>query len=578
MSKPWEVTYDSGSSDKESTKPFPACEKDPLVKKRQKSMGFDCWGGRTWFQDLNQVFGYRLLVLLSSVHHLLKGFGMELAAKASPYMFRAYHVPAPQAQIFLGVAALPWAMKPMIGLISDLFPICGFKKGPYMSLTSVLAVAALVCLGCMTEVSMSVSMAVMCLFFFTLQVSTTDLLAEAKYSESIVKNPTHGPSLVSYVWSGMQMAGMFAIAGSGVALEYFGFRWLFVICIIPAALVLLPVSAGYMEEQCLDEDQIAEGRRRFWRQPELCFLCLIMFIATLTLITSGMLVDNTLANATLAVVVAVVVLTCFSVVLSPTIAKFNAFALIQTACSLSTSGASFYFYTDTPEQYPATSTSPGGPHFSMFFYNSVLGTSGAIFSLIGIWTYKRYLSTWRYRSLLVFTSLMLSFFSLIDLIFFARINVRLGIPDEAFVLGASVFESIIAMWQWMPQVIVMSYMVPQGMEATMFALLAGCHNLGTTIAANCGALLLDHLDVRPSGAVGETAQFDKLWVASAIATGLPLIAVCTLFWLIPDVSQTERLTDAANDSVTAGSLWRRWRGVEDSARMLDPELPEAISS
>ena len=34
----------------------------------------------------------------------------------------------------------------------------------------------------------------------------------------------------------------------------------------------------------------------------------------------------------------------------------------------------------------------------------------------------------------------------------------------------------------------MSQLCPRGMEATMFALLAGCHNLGATISSNFGAV------------------------------------------------------------------------------------------
>jgi hypothetical protein len=410
---------------------------------------------------------------------------------------------------------------------------------------------------------MPVGMAVMCLFCSKLQISTADLLAEAKYSEKIKLNPSHGPCLLTYVWFGMQAAGLIAIAASGLVLKYFSFHAMFLITIVPCALLLLPVLAGYMEEQRMTEEMTAAARRRFCDQPETCFLCCVMFIGTLLLSFSGMFLQNTMVNAILALVVAVVVLFSFSVTLSPTIARMNAFGLIRTACSLSTSGAAFYFMTDTPEQYPATSTSPGGPHFSKFFYNSVVGVVGAVFSLFGIWTYNQYLSTWRYRSVLVITSLVLCLFNFIDLLLYTRINLRMGIPDEVFVIGANVMESTIEQWQWMPQVIMMSYMVPEGMEATVFALLAGCHNLGLVVSDNCGAYLLDLLEVRPSGAIGETAMFDNLWVASAISSCLPLLTVCTLYWLIPDMHQTERLTDAATDSVTAGSLWRQWTARDE---------------
>jgi hypothetical protein len=55
----------------------------------------------------------------------------------------------------------------------------------------------------------------------------------------------------------------------------------------------------------------------------------------------------------------------------------------------------------------------------------------------------------------------------------------------------------------------------------LLSLRAG-HNLGNTISGNSGALMLQLLGVAPSGAVNESAQFERLWIASAISTVLPV--------------------------------------------------------
>merc|ERR1719506_2248170 len=96
------------------------------------------------------------------------------------------------------------------------------------------------------------------------------------------------------------------------------------------------------------------------------------------------------------------------------------------------------------------------------------------------------------------------------------------------------------------------------MEATMYALLAGCHNLGATVAGNCGALLLHLLECQPSGKPNEGHQFENLWQASLISTVLPLAVVLFLFQLIPAKPQDENLL--RNNSATSGSLWQRFRG------------------
>lgn len=98
----------------------------------------------------------------------------------------------------------------------------------------------------------------------------------------------------------------------------------------------------------------------------------------------------------------------------------------------------------------------------------------------------------------------------------------------------------------------------------MYALLAGCANLGNNIAANVGALMLHELGCSPRGAPGESDQFDNLWLAAAISTVLPALTIVLIFWLVPDAKQGEPLIDgeveAAADATT-GSLWRRWTGT-----------------
>merc|ERR1719350_2632214 len=141
---------------------------------------------------------------------------------------------------------------------------------------------------------------------------------------------------------------------------------------------------------------------------------------------------------------------------------------------------------------------------------------------------------------------------MLDVVMFSRLNIRIGIPDHIFVLGASVFQTIIGQWMWMPGVVILSQLCPKGMEATMYALLAGCHNLGNTIASSCGALVLELLGVNPTGGAHESEQFDRLWVASAISIVMPMLTLILLPWLIPNVRQTDKLLEEDDRDATTG--------------------------
>eukprot|EP00971_Amphidinium_carterae_P253951 5041627-Amphidinium_carterae.1 len=269
-----------------------------------------------------------------------------------------------------------------------------------------------------------------------------------------------------------------------------------------------------------------------------------------------MLYEDVYLNGAVAALVVLITLLGFSVVLSPVIAKFNAFTLLQNSLSLSIRGAAFYFYTDTSTQYPE------GPHFTPFFYNTVMGVCAAVCSLMGILVYRRYLCKWRYRNLLLATNTIFSLLCLMDVLMFSRLNVRFGIPDYALMLGSTVFETIVMQWSWMPSVAILAYLCPHGMEATMYALLAGCANLGASVSGNFGALLLAILGCSPSGAAHESAAFDKLWMAAAFTSALSMLSILPLLGLVPDARQDERLISENQADATTGSLWRRWRGRE----------------
>lgn len=305
-----------------------------------------------------------------------------------------------------------------------------------------------------------------------------------------------------------------------------------------------------MEEKKVNHGQVEQIRQRYMNQPEVCVLVLMSTAASLLLMICGIVAHSPLVNTIAAVSAGTVMCLLYGTLLTPVIAKFAVFSVVWNAFSLSVGGASFYFYTDTPEMYPE------GPHFSEYFYNTGMGVAESICSLFGIYLYQVYMRNWRYRTLLVGVYSIYSCLGLLDVMMFARLTVRFGIPDRLFVFGMDIFRETVAQWSWMPQVVILSYLCPKGMEATMYALVAGAHNIGSVISSSIGALMLQQLGVQPRGAHNESAQFENLWIASAIASTAPLVACLLLHRLIPDAAQQEQLVGC--DECTTGSLWRRW--------------------
>eukprot|EP00927_Polykrikos_kofoidii_P032362 TRINITY_DN2759_c0_g1_i6.p1 TRINITY_DN2759_c0_g1~~TRINITY_DN2759_c0_g1_i6.p1 ORF type:complete len:540 (-),score=82.42 TRINITY_DN2759_c0_g1_i6:91-1710(-) len=534
-----------------------ANENTPLLAKTGATDSFRCdvFGLFAFLHRLKQAFGHELLILLFLVQHVLKGFANDFTVQANPYLFRFYEVPAPKMQILTNVSSLPWALKPAIGLFSDIVPIAGLNKAPYFLLTSAFGAAAYFIVGTSSVESLPLSALVLSIFVCQMQTSTCDLLSEATYAKKVQENPAYGPDLITYVWFGMSVATLLAAMFCGLVISLYGPRMNYLLMVGPAFIVIVPIVFGYLGEKRLTTEEIQEVRESFKKQAEVCFLCFLMFVGTMLLACVGLSDFGPRIVAAVSICVACSVVFCATLVLSPVLGKFVAFSVFQSSVALDVSGAAFYFYTDTPEQYPE------GPHFSPFFYNTIMGVAGAVCSLVGIYFYNRYLKTWRYRSLIILCNVAFSVLCMLDVIMFRRLNLRLGIPDHHFVLGSSVLQSVVMQWLWMPQVIILSYLCPHKMEATMYALLAGCANLGSSISSNCGALMLESLGCGPNGAPNESGEFQNLWIASAISTILPGCSIVLTFWLVPDAQQDENLVDANSSDAktgdaTTGSWWR----------------------
>jgi len=545
-------------------------ETDPLITKSTSQN--QSWIRKTFLSGptefLNRLcdgFGTNLIIMLSVSQHLGKGLIGTFAHFPMQFIFSEYNVPAPRMQVFIGAIMLPWAMKPIVGLLSDAFPIFGYRKMGYILISDFISILAAIPLGFVPLGYLPIEFLVACLFLLRVQMATTDLLTEAQYAEFIKVKPELGPDLMSFVWGGIQVASLLATVVAP-ALMNVSLRVPYMLCLIPMILLIFPTWMNYLGEKKMTADDQVKSREKLYDQPEASLLCAFMFVGTVTLSALGIWYENVLANAIASLTLMIIMLILFQITFGGIVAKVNAFFLVQTSMAVSISGASFYFYTDTKEQYP------DGPHFSIEFYTGVLGVVGTFCSLIGIMIYQRYLNNWSYRSLLIMANIILSVLSVLDVIFFLRWNiVHLGIPDHFFVLGASVSQSIVAQWMWMPGVVILSQLVDQGKEAMMYALLAGCHNLGHTVASNLGALLLLHLGISPKGIDCEQEEFHHLWIASLLSTLLPLLTCLMIPFFIPNVKQNEKFYVEHEDE--AKMPWfRQWlRGRSRARRHVEIE-------
>jgi MFS family permease len=303
-----------------------------------------------WLEELQREFGWQLMSTIMVAQHMFKGFVNTLLRSNWYYIVKQYSVPATRVSIYEGVVYLPWALKPMIGFISDFFTIGGYAKLPYLLFSAVLGTGSLAILGYYQR-SLAIGSIVGLLFYVSLAQSTTDLLIEAVYARSMREKPQYAPSLTSFVWGGMVVAGMIATLISGVFLSY-GSPWtLYSVSMWPCAFLLIPILQNWIGEVPMTDSQVQTQRNNIMKQSEALALCLIILCSCIILSYSGLMLSVKM-NAFVSIMVLMLVLTSFSLLLNPIIAKVNAFGMIQTAMNVSLGSAAFFFMLDSPKEYP----------------------------------------------------------------------------------------------------------------------------------------------------------------------------------------------------------------------------------
>ena len=520
----------------------------------------------------------RFLLTVVYYHHVLKGFVLMYVFTSFDWVLASYHVRGPRLQALKTIALLPWVLKPLLGIISDMFPIFGFNKAPYFILATWVGCTACALVGfeaflrstALAQILLPAShecTTVLAFFCVGLQICTCDLLLEAAVAERVRKLPDRGPLLMGFVTGGQTVGEALAIGTVGWILEYLGPRGPCMLSVPLTFLAFLPAVFNWLGESKRTFVETAAIRKAFFAATpnarsgggELPFLVGAMGLGSLAILFVATSTDNDvaevvdpLAEATdrleLVALVAVLIVAAFSCLLNPTIGRLNAFFFLQSTSTISLEGGAFYFFTDDSTSYPM------GPHFSVWFYTTGLGIAASFFGIMGLGVYSTFMTDWSYRSLLYTSNALWCLVSTASVVVFTRKNMEWGVPDTTFMLGGTVLQTVFARWTYIPAGLLLCQVCPSGLESTMFALLAGCHNLGRSVASIFGTYLLAYLGVEPDGTVHDQHCFDRLWVAAAFQALAPLITLCIIPSMIPNVSQTQRLDLQGGPSGDMGSF------------------------
>ncbi|KAG6649733.1 hypothetical protein CIPAW_07G231000 [Carya illinoinensis] len=149
------------------------------------------------------------------VHGLSQGFSGSYFKVVSDYYWKDVQKVQPSVvQLFLGLYYIPWVIKPVWGLLTDLFPVGGYRRRPYFILAGALGTVSA------TVVALGGSMAVVVALGSLIGVTAAMAIASVTIDACIARNSIEIRSLAPDLQS---LCGFCSSVGSLVGYSSSGF-------------------------------------------------------------------------------------------------------------------------------------------------------------------------------------------------------------------------------------------------------------------------------------------------------------------------------------------------------------------
>lgn len=486
---------------------------------------------RDYREMIQSILGIRFVMFLIASQFLGKGILQKILRGMILPLFKPM-VDAATLQLYTVVIVMPWAVKPLMGLASDLILIGGYNKRYWLVIGCSVGISSAGLLFLAYHLQ-SPLMLVFCLMGINAQVALYDLLSEGKYAEIRNANPKIGSDATTLV-QGMNTAGaLIATTFVGILADLNLFWILFIQALVLTVIPLVPTLLGWLPESRLVNAsciQIATGNQ----DAKIIWVVLFCGVSSIAAALLAALVTP-LGGLVLSVVLLICSLVGCWLAFPAAILQVALYQVLTALAWPSMGSALDYFYTANPVCLP------GGPNFDYSYYITYTGLVGTAISLVGVGLYQVLLSRLRFRPVLFLTTFFVILGGLSDLVLTMRWNLAWGISDKtAYMLGEAVLEPLLDMLNWIPASALIAMAVPKGMESSCFAFMAGISNFARMASDLSGSVIYTAAGIVTTD---EACNFDALpALLIACHIVLPIMISVPAVFLIPNLEQTDSLT------------------------------------
>nr|CAB3469583.1 unnamed protein product [Digitaria exilis] len=191
-----------------------------------------------WLRMLARELHWSFVLGVVATYGVSQGLGGGINRVASDYYWKDVQRVQPSvAQVYQGVTSIPWMVKPLWGLFTDVLPVAGYRRRPYFILAGFVGVIAMLIISLHSK--LHALFALLALMTGSASVAIADVTIDACVAENSILHPHLAADMISLNGFCSSVGGLIGFSISGFLVHAIGAQGALGVLAIPSALVIL---------------------------------------------------------------------------------------------------------------------------------------------------------------------------------------------------------------------------------------------------------------------------------------------------------------------------------------------------
>lgn len=173
-----------------------------------------------WLRMLAAETNWSFVVAVVIVNGVSQGFGGALSEVATDYYMKdVLKVQPSEAQIYSGIAYVPWIVKPLWGLLTDVVPMAGYRRRPYLLIAGLLGVLSMFVLST-NRIHLVIAVAL--LTGGNASIAVADVTVDACVAENSISRPILAADMQALCSLSESLGALIGFIISGITVDLIG--------------------------------------------------------------------------------------------------------------------------------------------------------------------------------------------------------------------------------------------------------------------------------------------------------------------------------------------------------------------